>query len=111
MTQKEYHITFRIATLMLAFILILPSAVKLSHAITHDHDHEVCLEKNQTHLHNVDFDCEFYKFKINQNLFFEFVNYDFESSLYSNTYETAYYTYLKSHQQLTSFLRGPPLLV
>lgn len=110
MDKKQYHITFRIATLLLAFILILPSAVKLSHAITHDHDHEVCFEKNETHLHNVDFDCEFYKFKINQNLFFEFINYDFNSNFHLNTTEIAYYSYLKSHKNLTSFLRGPPIL-
>ncbi|MCK8480675.1 hypothetical protein [Psychroserpens algicola] len=111
MEKKEYHISFRIATLLIAFIMVLPSVVKLSHAITHDHQHEVCIEKNQTHFHKVDFDCEFYKFKINQNLFFEFTNYNIESSSYTNTSETAYYTYLKSHKQLTSFLRGPPHLM
>lgn len=91
--------------------LVLPSLVKLSHAIEHDHEHVVCKEKNQVHFHNIEYDCEFYKFNINHNLFFELFDYKVKSSSETNTSEIAYYTFLKSHQQLTSFLRGPPVLL
>lgn len=88
--------------------LVLPSMVKLSHVLQHDHNHVVCIEKNQVHFHNIEYDCEFYKFNVNHNLIFEHFNYDVNKSSETNTSEIAYYAFLKSHQQLSSFLRGPP---
>lgn len=102
------QIGYKVASLFVIAGLVLPSLVKLTHAIQHDHEHVVCIEKNQVHFHNVEYDCEFYKFNINHNLIFQCFNYEVKSNSESITSEIAYYTFLKSHQQLTSFLRGPP---
>ncbi len=110
MTYSKKHIGYKIASLLVIACLILPLSIKLSHVFSH-HEHEVCIAKDQSHFHEIDLDCDFYKFKINQNLFFEFINYDLKSTLENNTSIITYYTYLKSNQQLTSFLRGPPYLV
>ena len=111
MAKKEHHISLHIASLLLALILILPSVVKFSHALNHDHEDEVCIVENQTHFHNIEFDCEIYKFKFNNELQFHVFTYDFNNIIPNCSSSNIYYSYLKSHQQLTSHLRGPPSLV
>ncbi|WP_460219007.1 hypothetical protein [Psychroserpens sp. MEBiC05023] len=109
MAKKDYHISKRIATLLLAFTLLLPSAVKLSHALAHNHEHEVCLEKNQTHFHNIDFDCDFYKFKIQTESTISTTNYDLFSIEDNHKSTFTYYSFLSEYQRLHFSLRGPPI--
>jgi len=106
----KQHIIFRIATLFVIACLLTPIVVKSAHIFS-DHEHEVCVGKNQSHFHEIDMDCEFFKYKINHNLYFTFINYELKIDFKSQTTETEYYAYLKGHQQLTSFLRGPPSLL
>lgn len=47
----------QIASLILAFSLVLPMAVGLSHAM-HEHDQVVCLAENESHIHGQDIDCD-----------------------------------------------------
>ncbi|WP_299335191.1 hypothetical protein [uncultured Psychroserpens sp.] len=110
MAHTEYHISKRLITLLLAFVLVLPSVVKFSHALSL-HEHEICIGENQTHLHEIDLDCEFFKFKINHNSLVVFNNYDIDCPTPDNTLITEYYLYLISHQQDTFYLRGPPHLM
>ena len=98
------HIIFKLATLILAIALLMPSFVKLSHVFNH-HQHEICKGEYKTHLHKYDIDCTFYKFKI--------------SSLYSlpsnaisfitidNNYKVICFEYdlLSEYQNLHSSLR------
>ncbi len=88
---------------------MLPIAVKFTHLLKH-HEHEICLIENQSHFHEIDLDCEFYKFKINHNSIFEFFNYELKTTTETSTTKVNYYSFLKSHKQLTSSLRGPPHL-
>lgn len=110
MNYIKQHISFRIATLLVAVCLMTPILVKFSHTFS-DHKHEVCVGENQSHFHEIDMDCEFFKFNINLNTFIVFFNYNLKSSFDTSVSETLYYTYLKSHQQLTDPLRGPPSLL
>ncbi|MGZ0017869.1 hypothetical protein [Yeosuana sp. AK3] len=103
---KEYVI-FRILSFALALTLLLPSAVKVTHAFNH-HKHEVCLGEESTHLHKLDIDCKFYDFKITH----QFLLFDFDYKIFipkSLTYkDNSSYTFLRTYQQLHFSLRGPP---
>ena len=107
MNNYKQHISFKIFTLILVASLLLPSAVKLNHAFE-DHKHEVCKTNSIDHFHELDLDCEFYKFNKTNQYFItfnhdisEFVNIDIKQNF-------SYYNFLNSHQPLNFSLRGPP---
>ncbi|WP_052461047.1 hypothetical protein [Psychroserpens mesophilus] len=107
MNNYKQHITFRIATLLIVVCLVLPSVVKFTHVFAH-HEHEVCLGENQSHLHELDSDCEFYKFNINHNTIlsnFEFVTLEVHEN---QSIIASRYLFLSSFQKLHFSLRGPP---
>ncbi len=108
MNNSKQHIAYKFVAFLVIACLVMPAMVKLSHAIHHNHDHVVCIEKDQVHFHNIEYDCEFYKFNINHSLFIEHYEYEVASNPETCTLEIAYYNYLNGHQQLTAFLRGPP---
>jgi hypothetical protein len=47
----------QVVSLILAFSLLLPMAVGLSHAL-HEHDNKVCLAENESHIHSQGVSCE-----------------------------------------------------
>ncbi len=112
MNQTKQHIILRITSLLLVITLLVPTAVKFAHILSHhDHTHEVCLGKKSAHLHKVDVDCEFYKFQLN-NHFLLTVEYDYNIYTPSNLKALSLtYKFLNNHQQLSFSLRGPPSLV
>lgn len=107
MHNYKQHIAYRLATLFVVACLVLPTAVKFSHVFSH-HEHEVCLGENQSHFHEIDTDCEFFKFKLSNSYYFVIEAYALHNPHVSNKLQINYHTYLKSHQQLTTYLRGPP---
>lgn len=109
MSDTKKHIGYKIAAFALMACLVLPIAVKFAHLLE-DHEHEVCLVENQSHFHEIDMDCEFYKFKINHNSIVKFFNLEFYELKEANKIKSSYYSYLRSHKQLTTSLRGPPSL-
>ena len=108
MNQFREHIILKIATVFLITALITPSIVKLSHVFA-NHEHEVCTTDKAQHFHEVNLDCEFYKFKKTSESYINQVYNDTESFLKVQKEITFYYTFLSSHQQLSISLRGPPL--
>lgn len=46
-----------IASLILAFTLVLPMVVGLTHAL-HEHDQVICLAENESHIHSQGVDCD-----------------------------------------------------
>ncbi len=94
---------------MLVLSVLLPSAVKLTHAFNH-HKHEVCDSDNElkTHFHKSDLDCDFYKFKLTNNLFLVFNNYEILPQKTATKQLSSYYISLKNYQHSTRFVRGPP---
>lgn len=111
MLYTRQHITYKLLTLLVTVCLVLPTLVKLSHTLEHDHEHNVCIEKDQVHFHDSEYDCEFYKFNLNHNLVLVTFEYEITNNTEVNTTETSYYSFLNSHQQSISYLRGPPLLM
>jgi len=104
----KQHIAFRIVTLLVVTSLLTPIFVKFSHVLAH-HEHEICLGENQSHLHEIDMDCEFYKFNINHLT--TLTNFKFVPlSIFENQKPiTSGYLFLSSFQKLHFSLRGPPL--
>ena len=104
--------TYKVLAITLVLAVLLPSGVKLSHAFNH-HTHEVCEsdDDSQTHFHESDIDCDFYKFKLNKNQFFALVNNDENPTNQFLKQEVNYYISFNNLQQLIRFQRGPPRLV
>lgn len=112
MLKSNIKIYFQTTAIFLVLGVLSPSLVKLAHAFNH-HQHEVCENQdlNSTHFHKTDIDCEFYKFKITKNVFFSSPENEPIVKTYLQKLEDSYYQFFIPHQQLTSFLRGPPRLV
>ena len=97
------HIISKSLALILVVTVLLPATVKALH-VFENHKHEVCTEKTSDHhLHQVDVDCEFYKFKLNNTYYHLPTSFDIS---YSTNYH--YYKFLFNHQQSYTYLRGPP---
>ncbi|WP_299116644.1 hypothetical protein [uncultured Winogradskyella sp.] len=104
------HICFKIIALTLVIAIITPALVKFSHGFQ-NHEHEVCYGESTSHLHELDIDCDFYKFKLNTQyvhllkpinvLEIEQVRLEIKSQ----------YTFISDYQRLQTSLRGPPTSV
>lgn len=109
MNLLRQHIIFKVFTLILAVILLLPSTVKFMHIFEH-HKHEVCYGESDAHFHTLDVDCEFYKFKLNVPFtipepFVHIIAYNEIKQII-----TTDYSFLSDYQRLHFSLRGPPAI-
>ena len=108
--SKKHTIFFNSVTLLLVIAFLIPSLVKFNH-IFEDHKHESCETPQTNHYHEVDLDCEFYKFnKTNQ---FHLSNLqDYELYVAEGKLATiSFYKHLISHRQLSFSLRAPPKIL
>lgn len=94
-----------IITLVMA--LIVPSFVKFAHAFE-NHKHEICVKPQKTHFHEFDLDCEFYKFKLNKQHFDLSEYTELVIELPSLSINSALYSFINYHKQLSFSLRAPP---
>ncbi len=108
-TFKE-HIIYKFSIVILAIALLTPSFVKFSH-VFEDHIHEVCKNPQKTHFHEVDLDCEFYKFKLNKKLIFASNEFQFLNIVENHQPIVLQYRFLSDYQPLHFSLRGPPQLI
>ncbi|WP_323789006.1 hypothetical protein [Psychroserpens sp.] len=107
MNNYKQHIAFRIATVFIVLCLVLPTVVKMSHAFS-NHEHDVCLVENQSHFHEIDSDCEFYKFNVNHQTTLTYFSFSpFEADESQNLIASKY-LFLSTFQKLHFSLRGPP---
>ncbi|WP_372757655.1 hypothetical protein [Mariniflexile sp.] len=111
MQKIKEHIIFKSLGLMLALTLLVPIGVKFSHIFA-NHHHDICKGEKATHLHEINTDCDFYKFKLSTTYYYLAFEYSgfIETPLHSDPIITSY-NYLKNHWQLPFSLRGPPNLV
>lgn len=102
----------KVLAIVLALAVILPSAIKLSHAFNH-HTHEVCENDNNAdeHFHEADLDCDFYKFKLTNQYYVSLTSQDLIS--FDNNYKitVSQYHFVSDFQRLQTALRGPPQLI
>ncbi|SDH55846.1 hypothetical protein SAMN04489796_103186 [Winogradskyella thalassocola] len=96
---------------MLVLSVLLPSVVKLTHAFNH-HTHEVCDSDNElkTHFHESDLDCDFYKFKLTNNLFLVFNNYEIITEKTATKQLSSHYSSFNNYQYSKRYVRGPPMV-
>lgn len=104
------HIIFKILSFTLALVLLLPSAIKLSHAFNH-YRHEVCLGEKTTHLHKTDLNCKFYDFKLTKNYILSEFNFNTSEAKTPSFKIVSQYFFLSTYQNLHFSLRGPPSIV
>lgn len=107
MIYNEQNILKRIVIVVLSLALLLPSIVKFTHTLS-NHEHEVCLEKNQTHFHHLDLDCDFYKFKIQNEHLSQLVDNIVFSNEVNHKIISLNYLFLSDNERLHLSLRGPP---
>ncbi|HET8885059.1 MAG TPA: hypothetical protein VFM70_01770 [Salinimicrobium sp.] len=98
----------KIALLILAVLLLFPSAVSFAHIFA-QHEHKVC-SKHTVHIHQKNFECELFKFKPSPIFTTDFIEFrsDFVASpdaFYPETYQ-----FLSDYQKLAFALRGPPTI-
>ncbi|NRD23484.1 hypothetical protein HNV10_09555 [Winogradskyella litoriviva] len=104
-------LTFKVLAITLVLAVLLPTAVKFNHVFSH-HTHKVCKNDNSTdtHFHVSDFDCDFYKFKLSNNLFLVINSYEITTKKLASFQPSSYYISSNNYQQQTRFVRGPPTL-
>lgn len=110
MQLAKEHIIFKIITLVIAVVFLVPSAVKFAHIFTH-HTHEVCKGYETTHIHKIDIDCDFYKFQLNKNFAYSWFNIDLFIEKNESLQIKSQYHFLSKYQRLQTALRGPPVLI
>ena len=110
MNAIKKHIIFKSLTALLALMLFLPAGVKIVHVFVHQH-HKVCVSEGSVHIHQIDLDCDFHKFQINNN--FSFSDYTFTFFIEKETpiELVSQYSFISKFQCLQASLRGPPVLI
>jgi len=110
MTKLKEHIGYKISLIVLIIALLVPSFVKLAHTFE-VHKHEICKTPQKSHYHELDLECEFYKFKLSTAFNFLPENYRF-LTVHQTTQITNFYKSLYSNLQREQItLRGPPQLI
>lgn len=110
MQNAKKHIAFKIVTLMLALAFLIPTAYKFTHIFAH-HKHDICKGEKSTHLHEINKDCNFYKFKLSNQYTFTFFNVELISFEEDTVQIVSQYHFLSKFQRLQTTLRGPPSLI
>ncbi|MDU8886924.1 hypothetical protein RXV94_12190 [Yeosuana sp. MJ-SS3] len=110
MQELKQHIVFKILSIALLITILIPSAVKLAH-VFQNHKHEVCLEQHKTHLHTLDLECKFYKFKVNNTFTIPVFNIEIAVLKKEHKPILSHYSFISHFQSLHFSLRAPPQLV
>lgn len=110
MHQIKQHITLKLLAITLVLAVLLPAVIKFNH-IFEDHKHEVCDQPQDTHFHNIDLDCEFYKFHLNTLYTSSVTAITFDITNENYTILSSQYQFVSDFQKLPFPLRGPPKLV
>lgn len=91
-------------------VLLSPITVKLAHSFEH-HEHEFCEATNTPNLHECEYDCSFFKYKL-QQYHLKSLNVEIDLQFQDNfKIPSLGYSIYYSPQALSFSLRGPPVLV
>ena len=107
MQKKIQHIIFRSIAILLLLAVVLPSVVKFGH-VFENHKHEVCSNPSDSHFHEVNVDCEFYKFKLNNTFSFVFNGVIIPQIKNNHKNIFSKYFFINSYKSFGIALRGPP---
>lgn len=110
MNNIKQHIIFKTITVLLTIVLLVPTGVKIAHIFAH-HKHDICKGEKATHLHEINTDCDFYKFKLSNSYTITFFNVELFSPKEKALIIVSQYQFLSEFQRLQTSLRGPPSLI
>ncbi|MBD0832656.1 hypothetical protein [Aestuariibaculum sediminum] len=110
MQQLKIHKALKIVALLLAIALLTPTINKFAHLFAHHH-HDICKGEKTTHLHELNLDCDFYKYKVFHNYTFHFFKYNIFLIKEESIQIVSQYQFLSEYQRLQTALRGPPSLI
>ena len=111
MQTFKQHIAFKTVAFAMVFVLLVPTVVKFNHIFAH-HKHDICQGEKSTHLHEQNTDCDFYKFKLNNNTYtLTFFEYNLFLEQEPSINSVSQYHFLSKYQRLQTALRGPPVLI
>ncbi|MBO6606546.1 hypothetical protein [Psychroserpens sp.] len=110
MLAKQQRHIIQLLIFSLTLVLLLPSVVKFSHVLSH-HEHEICEDTNASHFHEIDVDCEFYKFKLTTNFYSALKQIEITPNEFFNNSEYSYHAFVKQQKRSSKAQRGPPGLV
>lgn len=109
MKNTSQHIIFRVLSILLVLLVLAPSSIKLSHALSHNyHKHEVCLGEQQAHLHTLDLDCEFHKYQLNSAFTLPENSFKLLEKQDNHQVINSLYFFISEFQVFHFSLRGPP---
>ncbi len=110
MQQLKQHLAYKIIALSVLAALFAPSMMKFAHIFEH-HNHIVCKGDSSTHFHQVDLECEFYKFQLNNHFYLPYENDNWLDVSHQYQISTLTYNFFYNNRQLSFSLRAPPILV
>ena len=108
MYKLKQHITFKVSSVLLVLTFLLPIGVNFIHNLKHNHKYELCDNPHDVHLHKVENDCDFCKFKLNQGYHSICANYKLAKFDISTERIYSSYSYQYNYQHLSFSLRAPP---
>ncbi len=97
-----------VLSLLLIGAILVPSVVKLSHALF-EHKEQLCQELGSVHMHEMELDCDFQKFKLSSHNYPTFSDVEVSFPTISKKEIFNYYSFLSKYQKLHFALRGPPI--
>ncbi|MBD0835920.1 hypothetical protein [Aestuariibaculum suncheonense] len=100
----------RMVALLLAVSLLYPAVTKFAHLFA-NHEHDICKGEKTTHLHELNTDCDFYKYQVHHQYAFSLFEYHIFSTKEQSPEIVSQYQFLSDYQRLQIALRGPPALV
>ncbi|OYX28803.1 MAG: hypothetical protein B7Z06_00565 [Flavobacteriales bacterium 32-35-8] len=109
MQNFKQHITFKIFAFTLALVLLVPTVVKFNHIFV-NHKHDICQGEKSTHLHELNTDCDFNKFKLNNPYTYAYFDFNLFIPKEPTLGIISQYQFLSKYQRLQIALRGPPSL-
>ncbi|WMI65513.1 hypothetical protein RBH94_15785 [Aestuariibaculum sp. YM273] len=104
------NIIFRTIALLLVISLLKPAVFEFAHLFAH-HEHDICKGEKTTHLHKLDTDCDFYKYKVHHQYTFNLFEYRIFTTKKQTPEVVSQYQFLSDYQRLQTALRGPPALI
>ena len=110
MHKIREHIVIKILTLALGTLLLLPTATKFAHIFAH-HKHDICKGEKTTHLHEINIDCDFYKFKIATPFTLSQLIFEVFTPKKQFLEISSQYCFISKFQRLQTALRGPPAFI
>jgi hypothetical protein len=107
MSWFKEKLIFPLCSLLLVVSIFAPYAIKISHGI-YEHKEFNCISHGELHIHEVEFDCDFQKFKLTTQFYPVFIDDLSVFSIALQGQDDERYIFLTKFQQFHFSLRGPP---